>query len=51
MQKLIKSLITVIGVALLGIGMANAAPSTDCGDDDVQPINVHSAAQIINKES
>lgn len=51
MQKLIKSLITVIGVTLLGIGMANAAPSSDCGDDDVQPINVHSAAQIVNKES
>ena len=51
MQKLIKGLITIIGVTLLGIGMANASPSTDCGDDDVQPINIHSAAQSINKES
>lgn len=51
MQNVIKSLITIVGVTLLGIGIANATPSLDCGDDDVQPINIHSAAKAINKES
>ena len=51
MQNILRNLIAVIGVTLLGIGIANATPSSDCGDDDVQPINVHSAAKAINKES
>ena len=51
MQNIIKNLIALVGVSLLGIGIANATPSSDCGDDDVQPINVHSAATAINKDS
>ena len=44
MQKLIKGLITIIGVGFLGMGIASATPSVDCGDDDAQPINIHSSA-------
>jgi len=50
MQNIIKNLIALVGVSLLGIGIANATPSSDCGDD-IQPINVHSAATAINKDS
>ena len=51
MKNIIKNLIALVGVSLLGIGIANAAPSSDCSDDDVQPITVHSAAKAINKDS
>jgi hypothetical protein len=51
MQNVIKNLVALIGVSLLGIGIANAAPSSDCGDDDVQPINIHSTAKVINKDT
>lgn len=51
MQNVIKNLVAIVGVTLLGIGIANATPSIDCGDDDSQPINVHSAAKAIIKES
>lgn len=51
MRSVTKNLIALIGLSLLGIGIANATPSSDCGDDDVQPINVHSAAKAVNKES
>lgn len=51
MQNVIKNLVAIIGITLLGLGIANATPSSDCGDDDVKPINVHSAAKAINKES
>ena len=51
MQNVIKNLVAIVGVTLLGIGIANAAPSSDCGDDDVQPINIHSATKTISKES
>jgi len=51
MQNVIKSLIAIVGVTVLGIGIASAGPSSDCGDDDVQPINIHSASKAISKES
>ena len=51
MRDVAKNLIALIGLSLLGIGIANATPSSDCGDDDVKPINVHSAAKAVNKES
>lgn len=52
MREIMKSLITLIGITLLGIGMASATPSSsDCGDDDVQPISVQSAAKAINKDT
>ena len=51
MQNVIKNLVAIIGITLLGLGIANATPSSDCGDDDVQPINVHSAAKAISKDT
>ena len=51
MRNIIKNLIALVGVSLLGIGIANAAPSSDCDDDDVQPVNIHSAVTAINKDS
>ena len=51
MKKLMKHLITFIGLGMLGMGMASAAPSLDCGDDDAQPISVHSAAKVVIKDS
>lgn len=51
MQKLMKYLITIIGVGMLGMGIASATPLLDCGDDDAQPINVHSAAEVTIKDS
>ena len=50
MGKFMKNIIALISVGLLGLSVAYAAPLTDCGDDDVQPINVHSAVKVINKE-
>jgi len=50
-EKYHKNLIALVGVSLPGIGIANAAPSSDCSDDDVQPITVHRAAKAINKDS
>ena len=51
MRKLMKNIIAVIGIGLFGIGMASATPSLDCGDDDAQRISIHSAAEVINKDS
>ena len=51
MRSIIKNLIALIGLSLLGIGIVNAAPSSDCGDDDVEPINIHSASKAVNKDS
>ena len=36
---------------MLGMGMASAAPSLDCGDDDAQPISIHSTAETVIKDS
>lgn len=51
MQNVIKNFVAIIGITLLALGIANATPSSDCGDDDVQPIDVHSATKATNKES
>jgi len=53
MKKFLKNLVALIGISLLGIGIANATtPSSDCGDDDdMQPINVQSVTKVIIKES
>ncbi len=51
MKNFMKSLVALLGVSLLGIGIANATESTDCGDDDVQPIKIHSAVKVTNKDS
>ena len=51
MKKLRLNLVAVIGVYLLGIGASFAASSLDCGDDDVQPITVHSSAAAKTNES
>ena len=50
MGYIFKNLFALIGVVgLLGIGVANAAPSSDCGDDDVKPISVQPSAKPITK--
>lgn len=50
MNKFTKSLVALIGIFTLGIGVSNATPSaSDCGDDDVQPINVSQAANAVKK--
>ena len=46
-----KYLMTIIGVSMLGMGIASATPSLDCGDDDAQPISTHSAAEVVIKDS
>ena len=51
MKTILKKIIVLIGVSFLGIGIANAASSSDCGDDDVQPINIHKATTAIITES
>lgn len=51
MGYIFKNLIALIGMVLLGVGIANANPTLDCGDDEAQPINVQSAAIVTNKES
>ncbi len=51
MKKVMKNAIAIIGLTFLGMGITNATPSSDCGDDDVQPINVHSTAKTAIKES
>ena len=51
MQYILKNLITLIGVSLLGIGIVSASPSSDCGDEDVKPITIHSSAKLVNKDS
>lgn len=51
MGYIFKNLIALFGVIFLGIGMVNAAPLLDCGDDDAEPITVHSAAKVIDKKS
>lgn len=52
MKNVINNLVAIIGITLLGLGIANATPSSDCGDDDdVRPINVHSAAKAISKDT
>ena len=51
MKKLVKYLITFIGLGMLGVSIAIASPSIDCGDDDAQPINIHSAAEAAIKDS
>ena len=52
MKKLMKYLITIIGLGILGIGIASAAPpSLDCGDDDAKPISTHGAAEVVVKDS
>ena len=51
MKRIMKYLITFIGLGMLGMGMASATPSVDCGDDDAQPISVHSAAEAVMKDS
>jgi len=51
MKKLMKYLVTIIGIGVLGMGIANAAHSLDCGDDDAKPISTHSAAEVVVKDS
>ena len=51
MKRIMKYLITFIGLGMLGMGMVSAAPSLDCGDDDSQPISTHSAADVNVKDS
>lgn len=52
MRYILKNLITLIGVSFLGIGIVSATPSSsDCGDDDMKPINIHSSAKAINKDT
>ena len=51
MKDVIKNLVALIGIGLLGIGIVNAAPSRDCGDDDVKTIEIHSAVTVTNKNS
>lgn len=52
MKKLMLNLVIVIGVSILGIGAAFAAASSlDCGDDDAQPIIVHSSAAAKTNDS
>ena len=51
MKKIMKYLITFIGLGMLGMGMLSAAPSLDCGDDDAQPISIHSTAEAAIKDS
>lgn len=48
MRFILKNLIAIFGVIFLGMGMVNAS-SLDCGDDDAQPITVHSAAATDKK--
>lgn len=51
MRYIFKNLIALFGVIFLGVGVVNAATSIDCGDDDAEPITVHSAAKAINKKA
>ena len=52
MKNVMKNIIVIIGISIFGVGIVNAAPSTDCGDDDVQPIKIHSAVvATTNKDS
>ena len=51
MKRIMKYLITFIGLFMLGMGAASAAPSLDCGDDDAQPISTHGAAKVNVKDS
>ena len=51
MKKLMKYLVTTIGLGVLGMGIASAAPSLDCGDDDAKPISTHGAAEVVVKDS
>ena len=51
MKAIMKNLVTLVGIILLGIGIGNATPSFDCGDDDVEPISTHSAMKASYKES
>ena len=48
MKKIMKYLITFIGLGVLG--MASAAPSLDCGGG-AQPISIHSTAETVIKDS
>ena len=50
MRYILKNLIAIFGFIFIGIGMANAS-SIDCGDDDAEPITVHSAAVVIDEKS
>ena len=50
MKKFIINLVALLGVSILGIGIATATPSSDCGDDDVQPINIHSSVKAHIKD-
>lgn len=43
MRFILNKHIALIGVIFLGIGMTNATASLDCGDDDAEPITIHSA--------
>lgn len=51
MKYIIKNLAAIIAASLLGIGIATAAPSSDCDDDDMTPIKVHSSATATNKDT
>ena len=51
MKSVIKNLVALIAIGFLGIGIVNAAPSSDCGDDDVRPIEIHSAITLTNKSA
>lgn len=51
MKKMIINLIALFGISLLGMGISNAAPSADCGDDDVQPITIQGAVKAVSKET
>ena len=50
MRFILKNLIAVFGVIFLGMGMVNAS-QLDCGDDEAEPITVHSAAVATDKKS
>lgn len=52
MKKITLNLVAIMGVCILGIGATFAAASSfDCGDDDVQPIIVHSSADATTNDS
>ena len=45
MKNFIKNLVAFIGVCALGMGVVNASPSLDCGDDDAKPINTQTSVK------
>jgi len=45
------SLVALTAIFALSTGIVNAAPSSDCGADDVKPINTHGSAKATNKDA